>query len=169
MSSIVGSWCILIPAKVWEGSRGDPALRRFVMLAIGLGFGAIAFGLLNWLMISLSAFSASPMGGPAREFKTRFFDSTGAPLPIAFLAYFGFLFLIVRWWRFADPARSTRVSIWHTAVAVFCSWILTIFWPFPQPWGVMVAATIAISVQLASSWLSPAERAALARPSAGGY
>jgi serine/threonine protein kinase len=172
MSSIIGSWCVLIPAKVWEGSPGDPALRRFVMLAIGLGFGAIAFGLLNWLMISLSAFPASamdlasPMGGPAREFKTGFFDSLGAPRPIAFLAYFGFLFLIVRWWRLADPARSTRLSIWQTAVAVFCSWVLTIFWPFPQPWGVMVAATIAISVQLASRWLSPTERAALARPSA---
>jgi len=170
MSSIIGAWCVLIPAKVWEGSRGDPALRRFVMLAIGLGFGAIAFGLLDWLMISLPAFSASPMGGPARAFKTGFFDSagTGAPKMIAFLAYFGFLFLIVRWWRLADPARSTRLSIWHTAVAVFCSWVLTIFWPFPQPWGVMVSATIAISVQLASPWLSATERAALARPTAGG-
>jgi len=168
MSSILGSWCVLVPAKIWEGSRGDAALRRFVMLAIGLAFGAIAFGLLNWLMISLSAYSASPMGGPAREFKSGFFDSLGAPKMIAFLAYFGFLFLIVRWWRLADPARSTRLSIWHTAVAVFCSWALTLFWPFPQPWGVMVAATIAISVQLASPWLSPTERAALAQPTAGG-
>jgi hypothetical protein len=168
MSSIVGSWCVLIPAKVWEGSRGDPALRRFVMLAIGLGLGAIAFGLLNWLMIPMAEYSASPMGGPAREFSARFFDSSREPRPIAFLAYFGFLFLIVRWWRLADPARSTRLSIWHTAVAVFCSLVLTIFWPFPQPWGVMVAATIAISVQLASPWLSPTERASLARPTAGG-
>jgi serine/threonine protein kinase len=168
MSSIIGSWCVLVPAKIWEGSRGDAALRRFVMLAIGLAFGAIAFGLLNWLMISLSAYAASPMGGPARGFRNGFFDGNGDPKMIAFLAYFGFLFLIVRWWRLADPVRSTRLSIWHTVVAVFCSWILTIFWPFPQPWGVMVAATIAISVQLASPWLSPTERAALARPSAGG-
>src|SRR5262249_6149646 len=167
-SSILGSWCILVPAKIWEGSRGDPAMRRFVMLAIGLAFGAIAFGLLNWLMISFSAYSASPMGGPAREFKSGFFDSAGAPKMIAFLAYFGFLFLIVRWWRLADPVRSTRLSIWHTVVAVFCSWVLTIFWPFPQPWGVMVATTIAISVQLASPWLSPTERAALAPPRARG-
>jgi hypothetical protein len=32
------------------------------------------------------------------------------------------------------------------------------FWFFPQPWGVMLAVTISIAVQLSSRWVSPQER-----------
>jgi hypothetical protein len=168
LSATLGSWAVLIPAKFWEGKRGDAALRRFVMLVVGLMFGIASYGLFSWFMISLP-YDQHWVEGPARDFlrKGNFASADGSPLPIAFLAYFGSLFLILRWWRQADPLRSTRLSIWHTAVAIFFAWIIGLFWPFPQPWGLMVIATIAVAAQLASPWLSPAERSQLKAQAAG--
>ena len=42
--SIAGAWSVLIPSKFWEGTRGDAMLRRFILMVIGLGLGALAFG-----------------------------------------------------------------------------------------------------------------------------
>jgi serine/threonine protein kinase len=161
LTSILGSWAVLIPAKLWEGRRGDVALRRFVMLVLGLGLGTIAYGLMNWLLVSLSR---DGFGHGVPEFARALYFTDGSPRAIAYLAYFGTLFVIPRWWRQADPIRSTRLSIWYTAVAVFWSVASTVIWGFPQPWGWMVAATMAIAIQLASPWIPPMERVALSRP-----
>ncbi|HZZ26735.1 MAG TPA: serine/threonine-protein kinase [Pirellulales bacterium] len=162
-SAVLGSWAVLIAAKFWEGTRGDPVLRRFVMLMIGLAFSVVSYGMATWLALPLHY--ESRFGDiPALGLENNFFDSVGSPRLVAFLAYFAFLFVFVRWWRLADPLRSTRLSIWHTAVTLFCSFLIGLFWPFPQPWGWMLTVTIAIAVQLASPWLTPAERAQLPRP-----
>jgi hypothetical protein len=94
----------------------------------------------------------------SREMQTNFYGSDGGPLLLAFLAYFSFLFLVPRWWYQADPMRSTRLSLWSTAVCVFWAAALNLFWPFPQPWGMMLAATISIAVQLSSVWVAPPKR-----------
>jgi hypothetical protein len=46
--------------------------------------------------------------------------------------------------------RKTRLSLWHTACCVLAAWVIDWIWAFPQPWGLMVAAIISISVQLVS-------------------
>ena len=66
------------------------------------------------------------------------------------MAYFGALYAVIRWWRQADPLRSTRLSIWTTGWCVLAAWLVDMMWQFPQPWGVMVIAIISTSVQLAS-------------------
>ena len=48
-----GAWAVLMPAKLWEGTRGEQALRRFALLVIGLVFGAAAFGLDRLLLVNL--------------------------------------------------------------------------------------------------------------------
>ncbi len=167
-SAILGSWSVLIPAKLWEGSRGDPVRRRFVMLVVGLACGVCSSVLSAWLMVDLPRERGGLWDSMTRfaRFGADFYSPNGSPQILAFLAYFGFLFVIIRWWRQGDPLRSTRLSIWHTAVAMFWSWLIAAFWAFPQPWATMVAATIAISVQLAAPWLTPAERAQLPKPAA---
>jgi hypothetical protein len=81
-----------------------------------------------------------------------------------YLAYFGFLFLLVQWWKQADPMRSSRLSLWSLAVCLFWAWALCIVpnFSFPQPWGMMMAGTISLAVQLSSPWVDPQAR--LARP-----
>jgi serine/threonine protein kinase len=158
-----GAWLILIPAKFWEGRESDSMHRRFVMLLIGLALGLVGFVAdeflrfnPNWSIVSLPV---DAMAG----YKQTLFEVTGSPNLKGYLAYFAFLFPVLRWWVQADPLRSTRVSIWGTFCCVFWAWMLQVAWPFPQPWGAMVAAIIAISVQLSSPWVShEARRASLA-------
>ena len=161
--SVIGSWVILIPSKFWEGTKGDAVLRRVALLIAGLAVGAVAYGAADVLMIK---FSDSPLphvlhtrglGG------NRFYDpKDGSPLLLAHLAYFGALFAVVSWWRQANPLRRTRLSVWTTVGCVFWAWMIDLVWSFPQPWGLMVAAIISISVQLASPFVPEHER--LARP-----
>jgi hypothetical protein len=95
-----------------------------------------------------------------RIFPNGFYRPDGSPLLYAYVAYFGFLFVILRWWRQADPRRTTRLSLWTIACSIFIAWLLNFFWPFPQPWGCMVAATMSSAIQLTSPWAPPQKRAA---------
>jgi hypothetical protein len=85
----------------------------------------------------------------------------GRPELFGYLAYFGFLFFVIRWWKQADPLRSSRLSVWATVVCVVWAAILNAFWSFPQPWGMMAAGTISVAVQLASPWITPRQRVAI--------
>jgi hypothetical protein len=67
--------------------------------------------------------------------------------------------VVLRWWRQADPLRQTRLSLWTTAVSAGWAWLLHLVWPFPQPWGFMLAMTISLAVQLSTPWFSPPKRA----------
>jgi hypothetical protein len=151
----LGAWAVLIPAKIWEHETAEPALRRFAMLVVGLLVGSVAYGLSQWLLVDL------PFDIPIRPVdekhipKSFYSQTDGSPLMYAYLAYFGFLFLLVRWWRGADPLRPTRLSLLGTSSALFVAWLLNFVWPFPQPWGLMATATISIAVQLASPWKPP--------------
>jgi len=147
-----GAWAVMVPSKVWEDMRGDQTPRRFVMLVVGLATGAVAFGLAGALMVELP--HNGDIGGTG-PLSLGFYDPRGSPKAMAYLAYFGFLLLILRWWRQADPARSARLSLWTTGSCVFWAWLLSQFWQFPQPWGLMLAAVISVSVQLSSPWAPP--------------
>jgi hypothetical protein len=155
-----GAWTVMIPAAFWQGEEGEAMLRRFVMLLAGLGLGLFAFGVDEFLRVNpIWSIVELPIGG-MEGYKRSLFEATGEPNLKGYLAYFAFLFPVLRWWRQADPLRPSRVSIWGTTCCVFWAWALHVAWPFPQPWGAMVAATIAISVQLASPWVSHESRRA---------
>jgi len=155
--SIAGTWGVLVLSKLWEGNQGEPALRRFWMLVIGLLLGMIAFGAQELLLVQL------PHMFEVEPFFVSIPDNASATHSLlSYLTYFGFLMLVIRWWRLADPLRKSRVSLWTTAVAITFSIALYLLWPFPQdwvvlaqPWGFMTAATIAIAVQLSSPWYDP--------------
>ncbi len=156
LMGIAGAWGLLIPAKFWEGARGEPIVRRFVLLCVGLGLGALGFLAQEALLVDLPAagnvasLTGHTIGDP--------YDAAGAPTLQGYLTYFAFLFPVLRWWKQADPLRWSRLRIWPTAVCIVWAGVLNFAWPFPQPWGMMVAATIAISVQLSSPWLDPRYR-----------
>jgi len=162
LTSIVGAWSILIPSKLWEGTNGEQVLRRFAMMVIGLLLGAVAYGIDSSLWVNL------PFDIDMAQTNLRlksFYGEDGSPLLYEYLCYFGFLLLGVGWWKQTNPLRPTRLSLWTTAWCVMVAWMLNLVWPFPQPWGFMVAATISIAVQLASPWVSPKERRARLMPS----
>jgi hypothetical protein len=159
LTGSLGAWGVLVLSKLWEGTRGEPALRRFAMLVVGLGLGAGSFGLDQLLMVRLP-FQNSIR--PARwhvdwDFYNRL---DGAPHLEAYLAYFGLMFFLVPWWRQADPLRPSRVSLGSLAWTLVVAWSLQLICPFPQPWGTIVATIISLSVQLATPPVAKANRLA---------
>jgi eukaryotic-like serine/threonine-protein kinase len=154
ITSVLGAWAVLIPAKMWEGTRGDQTLRRVTMLVIGLGVGAVAYLGADLLMVK---FNDSPQlhDFVQLDFGSNFYDSAGTPLLPAYLAYFGALFVGIRWWKQADPLRRTRLSVWSVGMCVLAAWVVDWIWRFPQPWGLMVAAIVSTSVQLVSPHVPP--------------
>lgn len=151
------SWTILVPAKFWEGRRGEPVLRRFGLLCAGLGLGFAAWWLDQQLLVNLTTntdFLPAAFFRPAAE------DISWQ----VYLGYFAFLFAVLPWWKLADPLRHTRFSLVSTCVCVFWAWLLNLLWPFPQPWGLMLAGIVAISVQLSSLWIDRSDVSARLRP-----
>jgi hypothetical protein len=69
----------------------------------------------------------------------------------------------MRWWHQADPLRDRRFSLWSTVAVTLVALVWQIFWPFPQPWGLMVPATMSIALQLASPWVNSNERSEFRR------
>lgn len=158
--STVGAWLILIPSKFWEGSEGEPILRRCALLLLGLGLGAFAFTSGKFLLADLPYEWKAPDFNQHTLVNLDLYDPAGAPTIMGHMAYFAFLLVALRWWRQADPARPHRLSLWSVAVSAFWAWMLYYFWPFPQPWGIMVATAISVSVQLASPWRARRRRSA---------
>ncbi len=155
--SMAGTWAVLIPAKLWEGARGEPMLRRFIMMVIGMGVGALAFAAAELLMVSLPPAAGYPKP-PDYDLPLSFYALDGRPMMMAHAACFGTLFLLMRWWRQADPLRPARLSLWTLIVTGVVAGIVAQVWQFPQPWLPMVAVTISASVQLASPWRHPSKR-----------
>ena len=155
--SVIGSWAVLVPSKLWEGFRGDPMVRRFVLMIVGMGVGAAAFGASQWLMVGLPAAAGYPQP-PAYKLPLSFYAIDGRPLLMAYVGCFGTMFLLVRWWLQSDPSRSTRLSRWKLTITVLVAGVVAWAWQFPQPWLPMVAATISVSVQLASPWKHSGQR-----------
>ena len=154
--SIVGAWAVLVPSKFWEGSRGEAMLRRFIMMAIGLGLGVLAFAAAWALKVDLPYDAKFPQ--PHNYQLPQSFYANGAPQWMAYMAVFGTMFLAIRWWRLADPLRATRMSLWSMVFCMVLGWLVAGLWLFPQPWLMMAACAISVSVQLASPWMSPRQR-----------
>ena len=85
-----------------------------------------------------------------------FYD--GGPLLLAYVAVFGTLMLALRWWTQADPLRTSRLSLWSVFITSAMAGLVAAVWHFPQPWLVMVAFTMSVSIQLASPWLPVSKR-----------
>lgn len=158
ITSIAGAWSVLAISKLWESDEGESFGRRFVMLLAGLVTGLAAFASGQFLGVNVSH-DMTVHSLPAFDLPASIYGADGSPSLPAFLVYFAGLFVILRWWIQADPLRESRVSLWATGACVLWAWLIHIFWPFPQPWGFMLAATISIAVQLSAPWVSVRERA----------
>jgi eukaryotic-like serine/threonine-protein kinase len=154
LASLAGTWVVLVASKLWEGLRGDAMLRRFVLMVVGLGIGAALFAAAEVLMVNLPA-AVSYSGFPNFKSPPSFYDAYGRPQMMAYMACFGTLLFVMRWWLQADPLRRTRLSVLTVLLSIVIAAIVAQLWQFPQPWLPMVAGAMSVAVQLAS----PCERA----------
>jgi serine/threonine protein kinase len=161
-TATLGAWTVLIAGKAIENKSGDAVRRRFAMLIVGLALGAISFALASTLMIRMHDAMDFPSVTGATH-SSSLYDGQQMPLLPVYLAYFGGIFLVLRWWKQVDPLRVTRLSIWATGVCVLWGAVLEMFWHFPQPWGLMLVATISLAAQLSAPWLTNAQRSEMRR------
>lgn len=138
--SLLGVWSVLAVSKPWEGTIGEPMVRRFIMFTVGLGVGAASWAIADWLFVDLFARERLAAAHPAW---VQLFSHMGA---------FGVLFGLVRWWRQTDPLRPTRLSLWSLTVSIVAAGILASAFGALETWLVMVAGVMSISVQIASPW-----------------
>ena len=152
LMTILGSWSILLVSKLWQGREGDAMLRRFLMMVLGLGLGAAGFALAQYLQVDLPFDPRWPSfhdwDPPATFYRN------GQPMLPALMAAFGTHFLLVRWWRLADPLRRSRFCLWGVFGPALAAFLVSVLWVFPGQWLLWPAIAIGITVQLASPWFS---------------
>ncbi len=150
------SLAILAFGKLWEGHDGDPLRRRMVMLGVGGGIGAMAYGTAQFLKLDLSAGLSRSFGNgylPASLYDVNHLPSVGA-----YMLHFALMMAIVRWWKVSDPLRSTRFGIWPIIAIALLEWFIHQFVPINQPYGILVATGAAIATQIGAPWENPLQR-----------
>jgi hypothetical protein len=154
--STLAAWGVLIPSKFWEGTDGEPIFRRLTLGLVAAGVGIVAWFLSRELLVSLRFELSDPHGPwPRPTDVPYFFGTAGDPMIWSFVPYFAFLFLVPKWWKQTNPLRSSRLSLWSVILIVLWAGILSAPWPFPQPWGIGLAAATSLAVQVASPWMDP--------------
>ena len=159
--SVIGTWTVLVPTKAWEGSRGEPRLRRFVLMIFGLVLGLVAAGTTVGLMVDLphdADFPSLAMGELTGLQSSTMFAEHALSQIKYYLVAFGLLLLTVRWWRQSDPLRKSRLNLWTMFGCAFMAALIADACGFPQPWLVMFACAVSVAVQLSSPWIHPRQR-----------
>lgn len=151
------SWAILTVGKQWEGHEGSSLQRRFVLLLVGLVMGALAFAASEFLDVRRAGFLSLDSSQGYENWPTMYSADGQPELPV-FMIYFAALFFLPRWWQQADPIRRSRLSVFRTGGCVLFAWILHLVLPFPQPWGIMLAAALSVAVQLSSPHVARRDR-----------
>jgi hypothetical protein len=152
ISSVLGSWGVLVASKSWEHRLGDFWLRRLTLAGIGVAVGLASFMLARVLGVDLvDSAIASASSGPEK------FSS------FSYLLYPAIVFALPNWSAAADPLRKTRLSLFQVGICLLCAVFAAEMMQVDAKWqGVLIAIT-AVSTQLAAPWLAPGQREQLVR------
>ncbi|MEM6330115.1 MAG: serine/threonine-protein kinase [Planctomycetota bacterium] len=166
----LGAWAVLITGKLTEGRFEDQAPMRFSLLALGAGVGLAAALFGAGVALPVNTEPAVEPGDTLsyelfafqRDHLPAYDEGSVAPAAAITVPYFATLFLLLRWWRQAEFIRERRLSVWTVFGVMIVAWLLHLVFWFPQPIGVLIAATVSIATQLSSPWMPPSKREALA-------
>ena len=154
LTSLFGTWLVLGVGKLLEIREGDAALRRFGMLVAGMAIGGVATSLSDWLLFEPTyLLTTRPVFGGN---SSMLYYPNGLPRLLAAVGYFGLMMGLLRWWNLTDPLRDTRLSM-LTSIGCVATAIL-IHFVLPYPRGFLIAAIIAMSVQISAPWLNTTQR-----------
>jgi hypothetical protein len=155
----LGSWELLLLGRWWQRTHEDRSVCHLHALVAGMALGAVAWAVATWCLVQLSDGWHTP--SVRNSWLRHMYDVTGRPELAAFASYFAVVFLSVRWWKYCDPLRRTRLHLGAVLWTVLAAWLWNLLWEFPQPWGFFVAGGVCVTTQLAAPWLAPAQRRVL--------
>lgn len=151
------AWMLLALSTWWQAQDLPPMWRRFSLLLASVALGSIAWGLDDWLLVTLTYDGSS--SGPLThwQYGSQFHAADGQPNWLGFAAYFGCLLWPLRWWRQTDPLRSSHVHLGATTACVALAWGVGQlgFCRFPQPWGMLVVGIASLAIQMSAPWTDP--------------
>lgn len=149
--TIFATWAALILGKIWESQPGEPILRRFTLLVVGLMLGACAWVLAGWLGLAFEN---------TREWrelsiwgKAHYWQALDQQMMMASVASLGITFALIAWWHQVDPLRSKRFSLMMLALSLLVAFGTHVFLPFMQPWGLLIIGVMSVTLQLTSRWI----------------
>ena len=146
-------WVLLL--KWLSPSNPEPLTRRGISFLMGIAAGAAAWWIADFLKLTLPI--ESPLEGVGFERWPECYVA-GKPTIVAYMGYFGLVFFFLDWWGATSPSRSTRWNITDGFVALFWGFVVHMFFPFPQGWGVVVVTCTALAVPLAFPLLRKSQR-----------
>jgi hypothetical protein len=160
------SWAVILPTRLWGGLKAleDSWTRRLVLMCCGFAVGLFGLWLegysvpLPWAA-GTQADALQPWAAPAEQHTRSFFtglypENRSMPMLACYLGYFGLMFLILRWWKTAEPTRSKRFSLKPVIATAFWGYILLFMLPAaPQRHTALIALALASAVvQTVSPW-----------------
>jgi hypothetical protein len=162
-TTLIAAWLLSFAVKATEGviarhpEGSRDGLRRLALICAGLSTGAAAWGLGNFLNLDLGqVYAGQEINGVFDSLGERplaaSINGRSAPTLLGFLVFFGSLFGLRSWWRQVDLRRESRFRAASVLMTVLVSWLCTAVFAFPQDWGLLWAAVISATVQLASPW-----------------
>ncbi len=183
LTTVIASWLVLLPAKLWEGTATEPTIRRLVLLCAGIVVGILAYGLDQALMVDIPRITQairpdeamfSSIGNqtldqqsPNYELWIKDTNQNVAlwlkhqPTLAGFVVFFALLFGVRRWWWQADSFRPKRFRVGSLLLTGILGFAITCLCLFPHGWAALWAVAISAVVQLSATWAPPHLRAGM--------
>ncbi len=158
VTSLLATWGVMIPNKIWEGRPASQTMQRIVMLFVGIVVGGA-----TWETASLLNVGPEPGAfaeGSKMAMASHKILGQGMLLSTAF---FG-LTMAANGWRSATwRDRRGRFKFFQVAKASIVATVLAAITDYPLGWGVGAFAIASIASQATSPWSEAAAIAAKAR------
>jgi len=153
---LLGTWATLVPTKLFEGRKVHPSTRRLASLAVGALVGLAATAFASWT--NLGTLPTWDAGVDPRAVTDLGVSplTFGQTAPAVAGLYFGLVGLVAGWPWMAARDRKKRFRIFPVLKAGALAALIGLALPFPEPWGVGIAALTAAVVQAVSPWSEPA-------------
>ncbi len=167
VTAAIASWAIILLTKLLEGRKVDDSSRRLLQAAVGCLVGAATWLASEFLITGIPSLTMTSMNtNPGIDFVPPHYvtvtslgdrpliDPSGQPLLVCSVIFFAALFGLRRWWHQTDELRPYRFRLTSVLLTMALAFVICQLIPFPEIWGVALAAVVSSSVQVASVWQS---------------
>ena len=168
-STLFASWGLLILSKLQEGTRMGFVKRRISYLILGALVGLLIWNLQSWVMFE---FPADPIDDSVGGFHSiaghTLMSSKYQPTMLGTAIFFSLLFVARRWWRHAHSLREDRFRVTSVLMTCFVAFMILCCFAFPFTWGMLLATSLSMTVQISSMWVPFTERVQLMKGASHG-
>ena len=156
--TLIGSWSLLILGKLREGMPRERYIDRMLLTGVGMVVGVALFQLDDWLLIDLLADGSSAHQSLLSMTSSTTPSNSHRLLAESYIAFFGTLFGLRRWWWQTDSFRPHRFRVLSVCLTALIGAGAAYVWGFPVLWGTVWAASLSSVVQLSAVWMPREQR-----------